>query len=579
MTAFTKQGMSLLKAAPITRKPDARGTLLEICRKCVSRVYTLATLYRLDGDSRWLERAKQEMLTACAWTDWHPPHFLDVAEMTHAIAIGYDWLYPALTPDERKTFRTAIVEYGLKQGAKAYRKDPESEGWNWWTTTPFNWNQVCNSGLTLGALAVADEEPELASFIITSALKSLPLAMASFAPDGGWAEGPGYWSYTVKYTVPLIAGLRSALGTDFGIATANGFDKTGTFRLYFAGPTGLTFNYADADEPFEQTPDMCWLARRFGQPLYNWAAQQNIVHDPQALDLLWYEPITTTPTAAHAPLDNFFRGVDVAFLRSAWEGRNALWVGFKGGNNGANHSHLDLGTFAFDALGERWVTCLGRENYALPDYFGKARTSYFRIRTEGQNSPLIDGANQELKAKAPLIAYSSKPDQAYAVADLTAGYAFAGAKRVQRGVGLVADRKALLIQDEISMGSPVSYQWQIHTKASLTLAPDGKSAILTLKGKTLTAHLLEAPAGAVFAEESDTPPPLNQGVGPQQNPNAAFRRLVVRLPKKTASARIAVLLSPGASGPTTVPIRPLESWVKEAPPLPALGGVLPSMLT
>jgi hypothetical protein len=33
------------------------------------------------------------MLAAAAFSDWNPSHFLDVAEMTAALAIGYDWLY------------------------------------------------------------------------------------------------------------------------------------------------------------------------------------------------------------------------------------------------------------------------------------------------------------------------------------------------------------------------------------------------------------------------------------------------------------------------------------------------------
>lgn len=542
--------------------------LLEQSRLCLRRVYTLGLLFRMDGNTKWAERAKQELAAAAAFPSWNPSHFLDTAEMTHAFAIGYDWLYPVLTEAERKTIREAIVQKGLRRGEEAYIS---GKGW---VVAHHNWNQVCNGGLILGALAIADEEPELAKFILSNALKSLPLAMGSFAPDGGWDEGPGYWSYTLRYTVALLAGLQSALGTDFGLSETPGFDRTGAFRLYFVGPTNSTFSYADvSDGKAGSAPAMHWLAKRFGQPLYAWEAKRAAIKG-SAQDLLWYSP--TTATGKELQLDNVFRGVDVAFLRSSWEDPNAFWVGFKGGNNAANHSHLDLGTFVFDALGERWVSDIGSDNYNLPLYFGAKRFEYYRLRTEGQNTLLLDNLNQATKAKAPLVAFSSQPDAAYAVADLTAGYMPAGATKVHRGIGLVRNRTALLIQDEISAKQPVEYLWQVHTRAGISeIAPDGRQATLTLSGKTMSVRIL-SPPDATFVEESAAPPPINGGEGPQQNPNKDFRKLVVRLPGKVTETRVAVLLTPSKDVSKPVALTPLADWIKKAPPLPVRGGSLQS---
>ncbi|MBW3624759.1 MAG: heparinase II/III family protein [Armatimonadetes bacterium] len=561
-----KSGEDLLDE-PTVKYEIVGPRLLTQSRRALDRVYTLATLYRLDGDKKWVERAKKELFAAVAFPDWNPSHFLDTAEMTHAFAIGYDWLYDALSPDDRKTIRAAIVEKGLKRGREAYEG---TAPWRGWTKAHHNWNQVCNGGMILGALAVAEEEPELASFIVTSALKSLPLAMASFGPDGGWNEGPGYWSYTVRYTVPLIAALESALGSDFGLPDFPGFDRTGMFRLHFVGPTGKTFNYADASEGAGQAPDMHWVARRFKQPLYHWEANRAAkggVSDPvwfsgggkqsqSALDLLWYGPAPTGPKATGAPLDALFKGVDVAFFRSAWEDPDALYVGFKGGDNAANHSHLDLGTFVFDALGERWAVELGGDNYNLPAYFGKERWNYYRLRTEGQNTLLLNGQNQATKAKAPLIAFRSEPEAAYAVADLSTGYA-GQAEKVWRGIALVDGRKSLLVQDEFTASEPVEYAGQMHTRAAIEV--QGLEATMKLSGKILQATILE-PEGAVFKAESAAPPA-------PQNQNEGVRKLVVRLPEKVKSARVAVLFTPmkaGGKKESEVMVTPLAEWVTRA---------------
>lgn len=57
-------------------------------------------LWRLDNNATWAARAIKEMIhvtTDPACADWNPGHFLDVAEMMHAVAVGWDWLHDAPT--------------------------------------------------------------------------------------------------------------------------------------------------------------------------------------------------------------------------------------------------------------------------------------------------------------------------------------------------------------------------------------------------------------------------------------------------------------------------------------------------
>src|SRR5437764_1236766 len=55
--------------------------LLAVSRRVLQRVRMWSGNYRLSGDQRFADRAIKEMLTAAAFQDWHPPHFLDTAEM------------------------------------------------------------------------------------------------------------------------------------------------------------------------------------------------------------------------------------------------------------------------------------------------------------------------------------------------------------------------------------------------------------------------------------------------------------------------------------------------------------------
>ena len=93
-----------------------------------------------------------------------------------------------------------------------------------WVQATNNWGQVCHGGLTAGALAVLEDEPDLAARTVHSAIHNVTSSMAVYEPRGSYPEGPGYWSYGTSYNVVLIAALESTLGTDFGLSRAPGFD-------------------------------------------------------------------------------------------------------------------------------------------------------------------------------------------------------------------------------------------------------------------------------------------------------------------------------------------------------------------
>ncbi|MBN1420643.1 MAG: heparinase II/III family protein [Planctomycetes bacterium] len=518
--------------------------LLAQSRRCLDRVYTLALVFRIDGERRFAERARKELFAAAAFPDWNPSHFLDTAEMSHAFAIGYDWLHAFLSVEDRARIREALVSKGLKAAEPVYAKN------SWWARATHNWNQVCNGGIGIGALAVADEERALASSLLSSALKSIPRALASYAPDGGWNEGPGYWHYATRYTVHFLASLETALGKDFGLCAMPGLAETGLFWIHAVSPIDRLFNYADCGERAGGASEMLWLARRFRQPIFAWH-ERTRARGGDPLDIAWYAPQAPGPIASKLPRDAFFRGIDVVFLRGAWEDRDASYVGFKGGDNRANHSHLDLGTFVLDALGERWALDLGGDDYNMPGYFGRERWTYYRLRTEGHNVITIDGANQNPAAKSPIVAFVSTPDRAHGVADLSKAYA--AAKGFRRGVALL-DRKSVLIQDEIDLDGAHDLAWAMHTRAEI--AADGNRAMLRIGGKRLAARILE-PAGAEFVVRSASAPK-------PQNPNRGVRKLVIERKGAAGAQRFAVWLVPlreGEEPPERAPaVTPLPRW-------------------
>lgn len=551
-----KQADRLLEA-PLPRHvlPDGKR-LLSTSRAVMDHTYTLALAYRLHGDERYRERLWRELKTVAEFPDFNPRHFLDTAEMTHALAIGYDWLFDHWTESERAVLRRAIVEMGLKPGLAVYRSG------GGWPRAVHNWNQVCNGGMTIGAVAVADEEPKLAGEILHDAIQSVPRAMASYAPDGAWGEGPGYWNYATSYTVLMLAALRSALGSEFGLAELPGFSQTGLFPIYMTGPAGRAFNFADSSDRIGHTESLYWLARRFDLPVCAWFAARS--GRPTARSLVWYQTSTVDPVAAGLPLDKYWRGVEVVTMRSDWKDPDAFFVGMQAGSNRVNHNHLDLGSFVLDALGQRWAVDLGGDDYNLPGYFGGQRYQYYRLRAEGHNTLVINpgqGPDQDPKADAKISRFESGKRRSLAIADLTPAYR-SQASRVLRGVAML-DRKRVLVEDEVEAQQPVELCWFLHTRATVRLSEDGRVATLEQGGKRLQARLL-APDQARF--ELRAASPLASSPNPKgQHENGGVQKLTIQL-KGVKAARLAVGLVPMADGAEAADgtweeeVRPLEEW-------------------
>ncbi|MBI2422707.1 MAG: heparinase II/III family protein [Candidatus Hydrogenedentes bacterium] len=523
----------LLGAPPLVHKLTG-PRLLSVSRACVDRVYSLGLAWRWTGDEKYARALEANLLTVCAFPDWNPLHFLDTAEMSHAVGVGLDWGWAFLSAESRETIRQGLIKHGMEPGKKAYEHNVG------WTKSDFNWNQVCNAGLVAGALAIADTDPDYARLIVPRAVASLPIALASYAPDGAWMEGPSYWHYATRYTAYGLCALDTALGTDFGLSALEGLAVTGYFPDYATGPTGLLLNYADSSERSTRKPMPCmfWLAQKYGNAAISDAEHRVLASgNPTPEHIVWYLPPSgNVPTL---DLDKHFRSpVDIIVMRSAWNDPNALFAGVKGGYNEVNHGHLDLGNFELDALGVRWARDLGSDNYNLPGYFDKKRGgkrwNYYRMRSLSHNVPLLNGADQEVVSKSTVTAFNTQPDSAFVTLDLSEAYG-GKASAVSRTVALVNRRRAALVLDRFTLPQPAEVLWAMTTDAEIAPGTDG-AATLTLEGKQLIARLL-SPAGAQFTVESaEQPEP--------EKTNAGVRRLLVRLEGQSGDVTVAVALCP-----------------------------------
>ncbi|MFG0247684.1 MAG: heparinase II/III family protein [Phycisphaeraceae bacterium JB051] len=539
-------------------KGKKRFRMLATSRDAMHNIFTMGLSNTFEPDPQIRERLIAEMTSIAHFEDWHPPHFLDTAEMTLAMAVGYDWLYNDLTDEQRMLFREAIINLGLKPALKF------KGGLN----TNNNWNQVRHAGLVAGALAVYEDAPELAEQIIHQAKAYYKTALAAY--EGGiYPEGPTYWGYGTCFSVLMAACLQTATGDDWGISQSPGFYESFDFVLQVSAPTKQLFNFADCGLGPMHLPAHMWAGMVYNRPDFVTVSQQSFWRFLQKVDttsfrinpltLIWYQPISDGQNATPATLYvGKGKKVHIATMRSSWD-ENASFIGIKGGDIRVNHGHMDIGSFIIEADGVRWASDLGAEYEIYDRRDGWAtnqeskRWSYFRVNNFSHNTLTLGNNIQQVKGMNNVIASKQNDAGTFAVIDMSSAYA-GQAKQIHRGIAVLAD-KTMLVQDDVTGIDPtMDLRWNMMTQTRISISDDGKTASLERGGQTMEAKMLR-PANARFIITDANPPTQSE------NPNNGYQRLTVILPAPVSDGSMTVQFIPGSAKTNmAAALKPLSDW-------------------
>lgn len=216
---------------PLLQRIQTGRRLLSVSREMLYRVNMLGMVYRMEKDPVTLQRLNDEIVAVCNFTDWNPSHFLDVAEMSLAVALALDWTTGDLPGTTEELAIRSLIDKGIRPSWPENGKNP---GWAYGNN---NWNQVCNGGMIAASIAVAEKDPALAARTISRALDGIPHSLVAYLPDGVYPEGSTYWGYGTSFSVITIAMLESAFGNDFGHGDYPGFKESATFRVLCNAPS------------------------------------------------------------------------------------------------------------------------------------------------------------------------------------------------------------------------------------------------------------------------------------------------------------------------------------------------------
>jgi hypothetical protein len=491
-SAILQECEKIIGLPPVERIQIGRR-LLDKSREALRRIFYLSYAYRMTGDEKFFVRAEKEMLAVSAFSDWNPTHFLDVAEMTMGVAIGYDWLYDKLSANSRKVISNAIIDKGINP---SYNTE-----YNWFLTATHNWNQVCNAGMTYGALAIQDEYPELAQKTIARAFETIHLPMEDYKPDGAYPEGYGYWGYGTTLNVMFLSAVERALKTDNGLTQTPGFLETGGFLEHMLAPSGLCFNWGDCGLGGSLNPAMFWFAEKNNDPSLLWSEKKFLQIDDYSkfIDerllpalMIWGKNIPLNKIKEPASKVWMGQGRNpVCMMRNSWTDSNTIYVGFKAGSPSVNHGHMDIGSFIMEAEGVRWAHDFGLQNYESLEskgmsIFGRTqdaqRWTIFRLNNYAHNTLTINNELQRVEGYAKIDRHSAETNFPFAISDISAVYN-GQLKKATRGIGIV-NEKYVVVRDELeTLDKSTKVRWNMATLASVELG--NKEAYLTKDSKRL----------------------------------------------------------------------------------------------
>lgn len=359
--------------------------LTTVAEKALERIFFLSWGYRTTQKAEYLTQAEKDINAVCSWTDWNGENYaIDAAELTTAVAIGYDWLYESLG----ESTRTAALA-ALKAHAPALVTEAENST-----------NAICNAAAGLAAMAMYEDgnKATAAKLLDDAVAANKKGGFVSYGHAGAYIEGYDIWAHSTTYEAMLISALDAVFANDGGLyATSEAFAKSAEWALFMVGTSDNVFNYGNSQEKAEPKLANWFFARKekdakylhVEKKLYNNAVSYKERFSEYRLlpaifalmDPAQATKIPATPTSHYWYCDNNGEAADgMAFVAvfSTKEGINSYYAVKGGAANGYN-GHQDNGSFVYDYKGVRLVTDLGAGNEAA--YAEAAGADYHNYST------------------------------------------------------------------------------------------------------------------------------------------------------------------------------------------------------
>jgi hypothetical protein len=334
----------------------------------------------------YLDLGAAEVVAQLAWTD-------------HVLGADLDQRYPGLRDRLR-----------YEANVRVFTPFSERRDWHWLGLTGpvHNWNPWIHGQVLAAALRLVDD-PDRRFELVRLCVTGLDRYLAALPPDGAIDEGYSYWWNGAGRALEALDLLHHATAGAVDGFTLPAVRETIAFPHRMALGGGWYVNYADGSaRPTRETPwhVLFTAARRVGDPLAEAHARAQrrpgqplaLVADglPRLLRALADPAWAAAPPATEPlPRDVWLPSTAVFVARPTTGSAHGLTVSAKGGHNGENHNHLDVGTVIVASDGVPVLVDPGRPTYTAQT-FGPDRYTIWTMRSDWHCVPEIDGQGQGL---------------------------------------------------------------------------------------------------------------------------------------------------------------------------------------
>lgn len=384
-------------------------------------------------------------------------YLLFASETATCLAIGYDWIYPLLSAQEKIQVRQALAST-LSYSLPMY--DQKMIGLPGYNHSFSNWNPAVNGGFSLGALALLENpssanydvgQQTLAKSVIDRTTVHISHFLNSIGTSGYYWEGPNYWNFAFSYLSLMEKAFSTALGVSLNLdAGSLALQKTHQFMMalysknspFLRNGAGTLYVHTFSDSSPYTIPNLAalsWFAERnrSGQT-QEWVRE--MVKQPGFIDTYAINTVNNyhVPFMLFQwPMQNFqvevFQSPTLKEFKDSTQGAiveierkgsvSPIYLGVKAGQGKRTHAHLDSGSFILDAFGRRWFSNLPSESYDVDGYFSDtARWQYFRTNSLGRNTLTIDGKLQAPNASGVVLSSTENATQSQTELDLSSVY-------------------------------------------------------------------------------------------------------------------------------------------------------------
>jgi len=480
-------------AAPVPALPDElylefsrngnRTHYQEPSRRRLDRLNLFAWAEALEHRGRFVPALERELAAILGEKTWvYPAHDakldsfygratqvdLGVATRSWVVATVLWWhadqLAPATLARGRAELRRRIIEPYLArmQGENSGKNFPDGL---WWYRVNHNWNAVCHAGVVGTALAVVPSRTERAE-ILAQAELNLQVYLGGFTPDGYCGEGVGYWNYGFGHFSMMAETVAHATGGRMRLLTGEHTARIVAYPRQLEILPGLYPAFADMNPADQPSPWFLALATRQLAATPVGVPQPTLGVAELREHLLYQGALEVFVSAATANLPPV--GVAKVEGDSHWFGDAQVYVGrasrgfgvaVKGGNNGENHHHNDLGSFVVAAGHTELLVDPGAEVYTARTFSPKRFDSKV-LNSYGHAVPIVAGQLQQdgRQHAARVIATDFCPTADTVVLNLAGGYSVAALKSLVRTFTLQRGaHPAVIVVDTVEFSSPASF--------------------------------------------------------------------------------------------------------------------------